>query len=340
MSPIRHDTSTPLKAAKPRPVTLNDTTEPSSQPQFKPSMSSDTTQPSSRTQFKPSMSSDTTQPSSQPQPKPIMFIATSDDKTQPSSQFQPRVVTSNSKMKECLGLDLTDKKILLSSTEWLNDNIVNAAQKLLKKVNPAMSGLQNVNLGLTMSFNVEPGEFIQILNDGCSHWLTVSTVALKHPEVHAFDSLYTSTSTKMQISNILYSDKPTITVSFKDVQMQSGFSDCGLFSIAFATALIFGRQPGEFMFQQREMRSHLIQCLESRLMSMFPILGLRRVTRKVKSTDEVDIYWICRIPEFTNSQWIQCSACKEWYHSNVCVKVDEKYLNSKLAYYCFRCNNN
>ena len=266
MSPIRHDTSTPLKAAKPRPVTLNNTTEPSSQPQFKPSMSSDTTQPSSQTLFKPSMSSDTTQPSSQPQPKPIMSITTSrsDDKTQPSSQFQPRVVTSNSKMKEChclvknvvklhrqerrekckvkimdpkadvidadmykprskspkkwileLGLDLTDKKILLSSTELWNDNIVNAAQKLLKKVNPAMSGLQNVNLGLTMSFNVEPGEFIQILHDGCSHWLTVSTVGLKHPEVHAFDSLYTSTSTstKMQISNILYSDKPTITVS-------------------------------------------------------------------------------------------------------------------------------
>ena len=285
MLPIRHDTSTPLKAAKPRPVTLNDTTEPSSQPQFKPSMSSDTTQPSS-----------------QPQPKPIMSITTSDDKTQPFSQFQPRVVTSNSKMKEChclvknvvklhrqerrekckvkimdpkadvidadmyeprskspkkwipeLGLDLTDEKILLSSTEWLNDNIVKAAQKLLKKVNPAMSGLQNVNLGLTMSFNVEPGEFIQILHDGCSHWLTVSTVGLKHPEVHAFDSLYTSTSTltKMQISNILYSDKPTITVSFKDVQMQSGFSDCGLFFIAFATALIFGRQPGEFMFQNK-----------------------------------------------------------------------------------------
>ena len=83
------------------------------------------------------------------------------------------------------------------------------------------------------------------------------------------------------------------------------------------------------------MRSHLIQCLESRSMSMFPLLRLRRVTRKVKSTDEVDIYCICRIPEFTNSQWIQCSGCKEWYHSNVCVKVDEKYFELKIGLVLF-----
>ena len=53
-----------------------------------------------------------------------------------------------------------------------------------------------------------------------------------------------------------------ITISFKDGQMESGLSDCGLFAIDFATALIFGRQSGEFMFQQRQIRSHLIiQCI-------------------------------------------------------------------------------
>ena len=70
---------------------------------------------------------------------------------------------------------------------------------LLKEAN------QNVSCGLTMSFDVEPGEFIQILHDGSSHWLTVSTIGVKHPEIQAFDSLYasTSTSTKMQIANLL-----------------------------------------------------------------------------------------------------------------------------------------
>ena len=131
-----------------------------------------------------------------------------------------------------------------------------------------------------------------------------------------------------------------ITISFKDIQMESGLSDCGLFAIDFTTALIFGRQPGEFMFQQRQMRSHLIQCLESHSMSMFPIMRLRRVAGKVKSTNRIDVYCICRVPEFINSQWIQCSTCKEWYHLDSCVKVAEKYLSSNLAWYCFKCNNN
>ena len=122
--------------------------------------------------------------------------------------------------------------------------------------------------------------------------------------------------------------------------MQSGLSDCGLFAIAFATALIFGKQPCEFMFQQRQTRSHLIQCLESHSMSMFPFMMLRHVAGKVKSTNCIDVYCICRVPEFTNSQRIQCSTCKEWYHSDTCVKVAGKYLSSNLPWYCFKCNYN
>ena len=43
-----------------------------------------------------------------------------------------------------LGLRQSDREILLSHTAWLNDDIVNAAQKLLKKANPAVPGLQDV----------------------------------------------------------------------------------------------------------------------------------------------------------------------------------------------------
>lgn len=37
-----------------------------------------------------------------------------------------------------------------------------------ERANPVMLGLQNVNFGLTMSFNVESREFIQILHDSSS----------------------------------------------------------------------------------------------------------------------------------------------------------------------------
>ena len=88
-----------------------------------------------------------------------------------------------------LRLKQSDKEILLSRTAWLNDDI-NAAQKLLKKANSSIPGLQDVCCGLTMNFDVEPGEFIQILHTGHGHWNTVSTVGVRHSEVQIFDSMY------------------------------------------------------------------------------------------------------------------------------------------------------
>ena len=68
-----------------------------------------------------------------------------------------------------LELTQTDRDTLLSSIAWVTDSIVNAAQNLLKKANPRMAGFQSVALGLTMSFDVEPGEFVQILHSGHGH---------------------------------------------------------------------------------------------------------------------------------------------------------------------------
>ena len=39
--------------------------------------------------------------------------------------------------------------------------------------------------------------------------------------------------------------------------MQSGTDDCGLFAIAFATALVHNEHPGKFLFKQDSMKQHL-----------------------------------------------------------------------------------
>ena len=94
---------------------------------------------------------------------------------------------------------------------------------------------------------------------------------MKHAEVQVFDSLYMCVPTiaKAQIATLLYTEELAIKASFMDVQMQSGGYDCGLFSIAFATALVFGEQPGRYLFDQKKMRAHLIQCLERQQMSSY-----------------------------------------------------------------------
>ena len=237
-----------------------------------------------------------------------------------------------------LNLFSEDKEILLSDS-WLNDHLINAAQKLLQAAFPHIPGFQCTLLGQALAFDVECGEFIQILHNGQGHWLMISTIGTKHPEVNVYDSLYSfaSPSLKLQISPLLYTQHSHIMLVFKDVQMQCGSLDCGVFSIAFATALAHGQQPGNFIFDQHKLREHLFNCFESRKMSMFPIKKLRRVGRRKKATDTIQLYCICRLPKFTNSDWVQCSSCKEWFHVEFCVTVPEDCLHSKKPWYCSNC---
>ena len=125
--------------------------------------------------------------------------------------------------------------------------------------------------------------------------------------------------------------KNTIRLHYNNVQMQSGQADCGLFAIAFATALLNGLHPGAYYFDQSLMRSHLLNCFERGEMEMFPIIKERRVKKKIKRIEE---YCSCRRPLTRGAQFIQCGACREWYHTNSCVKVDK---NTKKKWLCYLC---
>ena len=73
-----------------------------------------------------------------------------------------------------------------------------------------------------MSFDIQDGEFIQIINSGDGHWLAISTIGTEHPEVQVFDSKYstiTSTS-KAQIASLLCTSEERITMSIMNVQQQ------------------------------------------------------------------------------------------------------------------------
>ena len=211
-----------------------------------------------------------------------------------------------------LGLDNGGRKTIQSPTGLLNDNVINPAQQLLQKANPAMPGLQDVALGLTLSFQVEPQEFVQVLPDGHAHCLTVSNIGLQHSHVHVFDSFRSaaSSSLKLQISSLLVTKELHLTLQYIDVQRQVGGSDCGLFSIAFATALVFGQHSGQLMFDQNQIRTHLLQCLEASETLPFPVKKMKR-TIQMKAIQKVKVYCVCRMPSCTNSDWIECSTCKK-----------------------------
>ena len=73
-----------------------------------------------------------------------------------------------------------------------------------------------------MSFDIEPGEFVQILHNGHGHWLTISTVGNMHPQVQVYDSAYSCCPTicKAQIAALLATVQPSIELQYMDVQMR------------------------------------------------------------------------------------------------------------------------
>ena len=236
-----------------------------------------------------------------------------------------------------LGLKDWDHNILLSRTAWLSDSIINAAQMLLTTMTP-IPGFQSVLLGSTMTFNAMSGDFIQVLFDGSSHWLTISTISAPPATVFVYDSPYSRAGSRVQgqIASILATSQPEITLNFIDVPLQSGTNDCGLFAISFALCLVLGRQPEEYQFNKSTMRPHLIRCLERQEMTMFPILRMRRVKHNmVRAVQTFKVYCICRMPSFQNM--IECTHCKEWYHLSICVGVPDRVKNPKQTWLCGAC---
>ena len=240
---------------------------------------------------------------------------------------------------ELFQLDQSQKTIILSSTAWLTDDIIDAVQKLLKKKMGAKSGFQSVTLGHTLHFDVQSDQFVQILHNGHGHWLTISTIGVRHPEVSVYDSMYPTVSThaKRQIASLLVTSQKEIKLRHMDVQMQSGGYDCGLFAIAFATALADGEQPGRCLFDQNKMRQHLLKCLQEAAMTPFPLKKNRRNGCRVKSWDTIEVHCICRMPEVNGVDMIECSNCKTWYHIPLCISVPRDATQSKKEWFCNTC---
>ena len=167
----------------------------------------------------------------------------------------------------CCSLTLSDKNVL-SQDKMLNDRHINFAQKLLLNQFPNTEGLQCTLLQNKMPRKkIEAG--VQIIHDRGNHWIVASTINSASNVVKVYDSIYTNVDvrTKKIIVNLFkLSDEPKFDVV--KMQKQVGSKDCGLFSIAVVTALLF---DGNMTFCQQKMRQHLLSCFEAKLLSLFPI---------------------------------------------------------------------
>lgn len=164
------------------------------------------------------------------------------------------------------------EKVIMS--EELTDVHINIAQNLLKKQFPNLSGLQCTLLQAkeTSTIDIKANNMLQIIH--CldrHHWIVATTIGSGKNQIKIFDSIFRNvdSQTKKVLSN-LFGCLSTLTIKVVNSQKQNGVKDCGLFAIAFATALAFGENPSEIKFSQESMRAHLINCFEQDKLIPFP----------------------------------------------------------------------
>ena len=232
-----------------------------------------------------------------------------------------------------------DKGIILSTTGWLNEGIISTVQKMLKEMAPSnLGGFQDTFHGIYCGYEIETSAFVQIVHNGTNHWLTISTIGAKEAEVFIYDSLYCSVSNavKNQIAALLSTPSKEISLKFVSVQKQQGGCDCGLFAIAFATALVTGQNPGGIIFDQSKMRRHLYSCLNKGRLEMFPILERKKPA--ISSTDILPVHCLCNMPEIVGADMAECSKCTKWFHVT-CVNVPKEiFSDSTISWFCPLCS--
>ena len=169
-----------------------------------------------------------------------------------------------------------DKNILLSKDEWLNDNLLDAAQKLICEEIGTPSTFQTVLNSSKKEiepFQAVNEEHVQLLHDGRNHWFLSFC---SNGRVQVCDSLnHTLTRSSRKAILSLYKNYFTgnKVISFLEVQRQPDSYNCGLFAIAFAAEILDGRSPSDATFDVDKMRAHLISCFEGQKLTPFPKLS-------------------------------------------------------------------
>ena len=170
-------------------------------------------------------------------------------------------------------LNGSDKLILISPSEWLNDSIMDAAQKLICKQLGNGAEYQSV-LYAQKHFHAVDNEHVQLLHDGSQHWFSTYCTG---GTVYVCDSLktYLNRISKKSVQALYRNCVDSmghLAISFLPVQQQidADRHNCGVFAIAFAAEILDGKSPANVNFDVAKMRDHLITCLEKQQLSPFP----------------------------------------------------------------------
>ena len=230
-----------------------------------------------------------------------------------------------------------EDKQILSEKKWLNDRIINACQRMLENQSGGkIKGWQSTLYEQTpVKYKpIEDGvEFVQVLHIQKNHWITVSNIGCREGILNIYDSMYGTLNlqTKKQICAFWKPPLNQITFQMVNIQRQPNASDCGVFAIAGATELVYGKDPVLSYWDVTRMRSHLINCIEARTIECFPQARARRMPlgNQYKKVIQDTLFCICRMPNDRSVPMIQCDKCKLWFHKSCMNLNPEESLSGR-----------
>ncbi len=94
--------------------------------------------------------------------------------------------------------------------------------------------------------------------------------------VSVYDSVFTSLDSRTV--DVIKNHFTSRTIQVQPFQKQLGGKDCGLFSIAAITAIVYGEDPSQLKFIQAEMRNHLFTCFKNKCYDSFSMVYLNEQT--------------------------------------------------------------
>ena len=132
------------------------------------------------------------------------------------------------------------------------------------------------------------------------NWLKVTCCTLPG-HVQIYNSIYENMDSDAvtQVCSIVRSKRKSVTLEIVNVQKQAGTTDCGLFSLAFTTALCYGECPSTKLFSQDSMRKHLEHCFQQSSPFPFPAVERSRCDSVAYKSVRVNVFCHsqCQLPE-------------------------------------------
>ena len=105
----------------------------------------------------------------------------------------------------------------------------------------------------------------------------------------------------------------------------------------YAVSLAFGKEPAYLHFENSKMRSHVLNCLHSGVLTEFPCKPKRRKSLYVQA-HTVPLYCTCRMSE--SDLMFQCTKCQRWFHPNCQeIKMNARQLKTSKTVKCLECRS-